>query len=162
MGATGLQLPARNVSAGILGACVAAAALACVSVASAAGVAVDTNTDDVAAAPTTFAPGVAGTPRNSNFTYGADVGVGYSDNITQTSVNKRSEEILEEGARFSGYDLGARFQGAMIGDLEHLNFLQGTYSPEVIGNFNGVGSYALVPSLLRWMAEDTFGQGLID
>jgi hypothetical protein len=171
-------------SADLLRACVALASIACASVASAADVtqaatgatgtpgANSAATGDVPAAPTTFgpggvspagaSPGDVGVARTNFFTYGADAGIGYSDNITETSTDKRSDEILAEGIQLAGLEQGARFQGAVLADLEHLNYLQGTYSPEVIGNFGGYAAYALVPDFVRWMAQDSFGQGLVD
>lgn len=153
--------------AGLLRACLAAAvaSIACASVARAADVAA---TEDVAAAPLTFnsqdgnSPNGVSGPRSNFFTYGADAGIGYSDNVTETSTDKRSDEMLVEGVQLAGIEQSARFQGAVLGDLEHLNYLQGTYSPEVIGNFGGYASYALVPDFVRWMAQDSFGQGLVD
>ena len=146
--------------------CVAVASFACASVAGA----VDATTGstagsdaaplDSAAAPA--APAVPGSRPNNFFNYGVDVGVGYSDNITETQTDKRSDEMFGVGVQLAGLDQGARFQGAMLGDLEHVNYLQGTYSPEVIGNFAGYATYALVPDFLRWLAEDNFGQGVID
>lgn len=164
MGATGLQVSAGSVPAGVVGACVAAVSLACVSVASAADTTATTPPSaDVAAAPTTFGAATTQGNAHTNFlTYGADAGVGYTDNIAETSVNQRSEEMVEVGAQLAGYDQSSRFVGAMLGDLEHVNYLQGTYSPQVIGNFGGYASYALLPDFIHWMAQDSFGQGLVD
>jgi hypothetical protein len=120
---------------------------------------------NVAAAPTSFgaASDAAGATNPKNFlTYSADAGIGYSDNISETSVDKRSDEMLAVGVQLAGLEQSARFEGAVLGDLEHLNYLQGTYGPQVIGNFAGSGSYALVPNFVHWMAQDSFGQGLVD
>jgi hypothetical protein len=152
---------------GLFQTCAVVASLACASAAGAADVTTaTTGTDaaatDTAAAPLNFGPGGTSTTRTNFFTYGADVGVGYSDNLSETSTDKKSDEIVGVGVQLAGYEQSARFVGAMLGDLEHLNYLQGTYSPEVIGNFGGYASYALVPEFLHWMAQDSFGQGVVD
>ncbi len=103
----------------------------------------------------------ASVARAGEFNYGADLGIGYSDNIAQTT-NKISEEIAEVGAQFSGLAQTSRLQADVVGDLEHLNFLQGTYSPEVIGNLSGFASFALIPEYLKWSLQDYFGQGITD
>ena len=99
--------------------------------------------------------------RANEFNYGADVGIGYSDNIGQTT-NKISEEIAEVGTQFSALEQTSRLQADVVGDLEHLNFLQGTYSPEVVGNLSGFAAFALIPEYLKWTLQDYFGQGVTD
>ena len=187
MGATGLRVSAGAVSAGIVRACVAVASIACAAVASAADVTTgapgtagavtpnttaapntapptgnDAVTSDSAVTATGFTPGGPGTRPNNFFTYGLDAGIGYSDNITETSVDKKSDEILGIGVQLAGLEQSARFQGSVLADLEHVNYLEGTFGPQVIGNFAGYGSYALVPDFLHWVAQDSYGQGLID
>jgi hypothetical protein len=99
--------------------------------------------------------------RANEFNYGADAGIGYTDNIAQTT-NKISEEIAEVGVQFSGIEQTSRLQADVVGDLEHLDFLRDTYSPEVIGNLNGFASFALIPEYLKWSLQDYFGQGVTD
>jgi hypothetical protein len=106
-------------------------------------------------------PGNAGA-NTRNFAYGADVGFGATDNIAELATPKRSEEIAEVGVQFAGLEQSARLQAVVAGDLEHLNFLRGTFSPEILGNFSGLASYAVVPEYLRWTLQDNFGQGMID
>lgn len=168
MGATGLQF-----------ACVAAASFVCASVASAADVesanvgsaTADTTQAQPSAGATPNPPATApqgyaaiglSTPPKNFFTYGADTGIGYSDNITESSNDKRGDEMLGIGVQLAGLEQSARFQGGVLADLEHVNYLQGTFSPQLIGNFAGYGSYALIPDYIHWMAQDSFGQGLID
>ena len=163
MGATGLQF-----------ACVAAASFVCASVASAADVEstmVDTPQAQPAAGATLNPPAVApqgyapiglSTPPKNFFTYGADAGIGYSDNVNESSNDKRGDEMLGIGVQLAGLEQSARFQGGVLADLDHVNYLQGTSSPQLIGNFAGYGSYALIPDYIHWMAQDSFGQGLID
>jgi len=148
----------------ILAACVAGTPLVCASVANGAEVTTGNTGGDVPASPATISQyGANGpaAPRNF-FTYGADAGVGYSDNITETATNQHSDEMLSLGVQLAGLEQGARLQGAVLGELEHLNYLQGTYRPEVIGNLGGYASYAVVPDFVHWVAQDSFGQGLID
>lgn len=137
-------------------ACVAAASFVCASVASAADV--GTGVTD-----TTALTGAATPSGIKNFfTYGGDVGIGYSDNITETSTDKRGDEMLGIGVQLAGLEQSARFNGALLADLQHVNYLQGTFSPQVIGNFSGYGTYTLVPEYVQWVAQDSFGQGLVD
>lgn len=147
---------------------VALASFACASVASAAdvgAVAADTPVTSApapSAAPQGYTALGLNTPPKNFFTYGADAGIGYSDNITETSVNKRSDEMVGIGLQLAGLEQSARFNGAVLADLQHVNYLQGTFGPQVIGNFSGYGSYALIPEFIHWVAQDSFGQGLID
>jgi hypothetical protein len=103
----------------------------------------------------------AGVARANEFNYGADLGIGYTDNITQTT-DKVGEEIAEQGIQFSGLEQTSRLQAQVVGDLEHLDFLRDTYSPEIIGNLNGFAAFALIPEYLKWSLQDYFGQGTTD
>ncbi len=103
----------------------------------------------------------ASAARANEFNYGADVGIGYTDNIAQTT-NKIVEEIAEVGVQFSGLEQTSRLQAEVVGDLEHLDFLRDTYSPEVVGNLNGFASFTLIPEYLQWSLQDYFGQGVND
>jgi hypothetical protein len=142
MGATGLRA-----------AVVAIASFACVRVAHA---------DDPISGTVHPSDSAGATARTGVFAYNADAGIGATDNITQTATPKITDEMAELGLQFTGLKLGSRLQAAAAGDLQYLDFVHNTYSREVIGNFSGMASFAVIPEYFRWTLTDSFGQGLVD
>jgi hypothetical protein len=49
-----------------------------------------------------------------------------------------------------------------LGDFSYLDFVQGAYGPQLIGRFDGVGNFAIVPGELVWTLRDDFGKAALD
>jgi hypothetical protein len=94
--------------------------------------------------------------------YGVDVGVGETDNVNLVGSDKTSQTMAIADADFSLLEQRRLFDVNATGAFSYLDFLQGAYSPELIGRFDGVARYALIPEKLIWVLQDDFGQGQID
>jgi len=59
---------------------------------------------------------------------------------------------------------------AGVGETDNVNlthsdkvgFLEGAYSPELIGRFDGLARVSLIPGMLLWVVQDDFGQAQVD
>src|SRR5688572_18555996 len=80
--------------------------------------------------------------------YGLGAGVGQSDNIARTSTNEQSETQASAGLDFSIAETGGRLRGTAAADLAFIDYLDDTFDSEVLGNFNGLGSFDLIPERL--------------
>jgi len=100
--------------------------------------------------------------RAESFEYGADVGIGESDNVTLVQNNKVSQTIAITDVDFDFKDQTRRFDVDAKGDFSYLDFLQGAYSNELIGRFDGNANVALVPQHVTWVLTESFGQSQID
>jgi hypothetical protein len=100
--------------------------------------------------------------RAESFDYGVDVGIGESDNVTLVQSNKVSQTIAITDVDFDFKDQTRRFDVDAKGDFSYLDFLQGAYSNELIGRFDGHANVALIPQHVTWVITESFGQSQID
>jgi hypothetical protein len=96
------------------------------------------------------------------FTYGADVGIGESDNVTLVENNKVSQTMAVTDLDFDLKDQTRRFDVDAKGNFSYLDYLQGAYSSELLGRFDGRADVALIPEHVTWVLTESFGQSQID
>jgi hypothetical protein len=96
------------------------------------------------------------------FSYGGDVGVGETDNVTLASANKTSQTLAIADADVDVLEQRRLFSVDAKGNFSYLDFLQGAYSPELIGRFDGIGKVSLIPEKVIWVLQEDFGQAQID
>ena len=94
--------------------------------------------------------------------YQVSVGVIESDNIQRLPSGGNSDSIIEEELGFTWHERGSRLDADIDADLSHLNYVPPLFGSEVIGNFIGQASFALVPQMLLWEVADNFGQSSIN
>jgi hypothetical protein len=102
-----------------------------------------------------------GAPAES-FTYGADVGIGETDNVTLVETNKVSQTIAVADLDLDFKDQTQRFAADAKGAFSDLYYLQGAYSNQLIGRFDGSAQVALIPERVTWVLTESFGQSQID
>ncbi len=95
-------------------------------------------------------------------TYGVDAGVGESDNVTLVNSDKISQTMAVADADFDLQQQTRLLNVDAKGNFSYLDYLQGAYSPELIGRFDGLASVALIPEKLKWTLQDDFGQAQVD
>jgi hypothetical protein len=100
--------------------------------------------------------------RAESLTYGADVGIGESDNVTLVETNKVSQTIAVADLDFDFKDQTRRFAADAKGAFSDLYYLQGAYSNQVIGRFDVSAQVALIPERVTWVLTESFGQSQID
>jgi hypothetical protein len=94
--------------------------------------------------------------------YGVDAGIGETDNVNLVGNDKTSQTIAIADVDFSLLEQRRLFDVNATGAFSYLDFLQGAYSPELVGRFDGTARYALIPERLIWVLQDDFGQAQID
>ena len=100
--------------------------------------------------------------RAESFTYGADVGIGESDNVTLVQTDKVSQTIAIADLDFDLKDQSRRFDVDAKGNFSDLDYLQNAYSNQLIGRFDGRADVALIPERVIWVLTESFGQAQID
>jgi hypothetical protein len=100
--------------------------------------------------------------RAQSFLYGADVGIGESDNVTLVQSNKVSQTIAITDLDLDIKDQTRRFDVDAKGNFSYLDYLQGAYDNQLVGRFDGRADVAVIPDHLTWVLTDNFGQGQID
>jgi hypothetical protein len=100
--------------------------------------------------------------RAESLTYGADVGIGESDNVTLVQTNKISQTIAIADLDFDLKDQTRRFDVDAKGNFSDLDYLQNAYGNQLIGRFDGRADFALIPERVIWVLTESFGQMQID
>ena len=100
--------------------------------------------------------------RAESLTYGADVGIGESDNVTLVETNKVRQTIAVTDLDFDLKDQTRRFDVDAKGDFSYLDYLQNAYSNQLLSRFDGSARVALIPERVTWVLTDNFGQSQID
>jgi hypothetical protein len=115
-----------------------------------------------AAEPLTREPLMGERLSGQQLTYGVDVGVAESDNVTLASTNKVSQTIAEANADFDFKKQSRLLDVDAKGNFTFFDYLQGAYGSQVVGRFDGAAHVALVPERLAWVLTDDFGQAALD
>ena len=100
--------------------------------------------------------------RTESFTYGADVGIGESDNVTLVQTDKVSQTIAIADLDFDLKDQSRRFDVDAKGNFSDLDYLQNAYGNQLIGRFDGKADVSLIPERVIWVLTESFGQAQID
>jgi hypothetical protein len=115
-----------------------------------------------AAGQTALQPAIAQTAVPPPVTYGADIGIGETDNVTLVPTNKVSQTIATADVDFTVKEQSRLFDVDAKGNFSDLDYLQNAYGNQLIGRFDGQGQVALIPDRLTWVVRDDFGQTTLD
>ena len=100
--------------------------------------------------------------RAESLAYGADVGIGESDNVTLVQTDKVSQTIAIADLDFDLKDQSRRFDVDAKGAFSDLDYLQNAYSNQLLGRFDGRADFAIIPERVTWVFTESFGQAQID
>jgi hypothetical protein len=100
--------------------------------------------------------------RTESLAYGADVGIGESDNVTLVQTDKVSQTIAVADLDFDLKEQTRRFDVDAKGNFSDLDYLQNAYGNQVIGRFDGTADVSLIPERAIWVLTESFGQAQID
>jgi hypothetical protein len=100
--------------------------------------------------------------RAQSLAYGADVGIGESDNVTLVDTNKVSQTIAITDLDFELKEQSRRFDADAKGNFSYFDYLQGAYSNQLLGRFDGRADVAVIPERVTWVLTESFGQAQIN
>jgi hypothetical protein len=95
-------------------------------------------------------------------TYGADVGVAQSDNVTLAPTNKVSQTMAVADVDFDVKKQSRLLDVDAKGNFSYLDYLQNAYDSQLTGRFDGLAHYAIIPERVIWALQDNFGQAALD
>lgn len=91
------------------------------------------------------------------------LGAGHSDNITRTlDTDAVSASWLEAGFTGTLSDKTSRFESAVVADVTYRKYSNADFGQEVIGGGNAHLGVTMFESVLKWVADDVYGQTLIN
>jgi hypothetical protein len=89
--------------------------------------------------------------------YGVAAGVGETDNVNLSSTDPKSQTIAAADLDFDLKRTGSRLDASALGDFIDLDYLQGAYSNQLLGRFDGLATAKLWSDRLKWVVADDFG-----
>jgi Putative beta-barrel porin 2 len=89
-------------------------------------------------------------------------GVIETDNVERTTTDRMSDTIEEITADVALHEQTRRLDADVLSDLQYLHFGHQIYSNEVVGNFIGGATFAILPKQFEWVVQDNFGQQQLD
>jgi len=95
-------------------------------------------------------------------TYGVDAGIAETDNVTLAETDKVSQTMAIANADFDFKQQSRRLDADVKGNFTYIDYLQGAFSNQLVGRFDGIAHVALIPERLTWALQDNFGQAGVD
>jgi hypothetical protein len=109
-----------------------------------------------------FSAANSGSGGAERLTYGVDAGFGETDNVALAPTNKVSQTIATVDADFDIKHQSSRLDVDAKGNFTNFDYLEGAFGNQLLGRFDGVGHFALIPQRLTWVLADDFGQATVD
>ncbi|HEV7136343.1 MAG TPA: hypothetical protein VGN43_06895 [Steroidobacteraceae bacterium] len=94
--------------------------------------------------------------------YGIAAGIGETDNVNLSPTNPKSQTIAAADLDFDLKRTGSRLDAAARGNFTDLDYLQGAYSNQLLGRFDGLATAKLWSDRLRWVVADDYGEQQTD
>jgi hypothetical protein len=94
----------------------------------------------------------------ANVEASAEIGIGYSDNITRLQADEVDETLGSLGLRINALREEGRLTGTLNGDMEFVSYFDDTFDDDVYGRMDLRGRYEFVPDRLAWVLQDSWGQ----
>jgi hypothetical protein len=125
----------------------------------------------VAILPGTSLPGMAVpiegiiglTSLPANYTnYDVSAGLGESDNINLSANHPKAQTLSAVNAFFDLIRSGSHFDVNAVGNFSDTDYLEGYYSNQVLGRFDGLADLKLWDRHFTWLVRDDYGDQQID
>jgi hypothetical protein len=94
--------------------------------------------------------------------YGVSAGIGQTDNVTLVATDRLSQTMAIAEGDVDFKQQSRRLDADVKGNFTYLDYLQGAYSNQLVGRFDGSAHFALIPERLTWALQDNYGQAGID
>lgn len=94
--------------------------------------------------------------------YGLAAGVGETDNVNLSATNPKSQSIAAADVDFGIKRTGSRLDAMAAGNFTDFYYLQGAYSNQVVGRFDGLATAKLWSDHLDWLFADSYGEEQTD
>lgn len=124
------------------------------------------NSTPGASLPGATLPGEAATevgPEPAEFArYGVAAGIGETDNVNLSPTDPKSQTIAAADLDFDLKRTGSGLDGYALGNFTDLDYLQGAYSNQVLGRFDGLGDAKFWSDRLKWVVADHYGEEQTD
>lgn len=94
--------------------------------------------------------------------YGVAAGIGETDNVNLSSTDPKSQTLAATNLDFDLRRSGSRLDASALGTFTDLDYLQGAYSNQILGRFDGLATVKLWSDRLKWDFADNYGEEQTD
>ena len=94
--------------------------------------------------------------------YGIAAGVGETDNVNLSQTDPKSQTVAATDLDFDLRRTGPGFDAYGLGNFTDLDYLQGAYSNQVLGRFDGLADAKFWSDRLKWTVGDDYGEEQTD
>lgn len=101
-------------------------------------------------------------PPTDQTRFGVAAGIGETDNVGLTATNRRSQTLAAADLDFALTRGGSRLDASALGNFTDIDYLQGAYSNQVLGRFDGLALAKLWSDRLKWIVRDDYGESQVD
>ncbi len=98
----------------------------------------------------------------ADVSYGAYLGMGYTDNVTRVPTDELDETIASIGGQFRLAQESRRLNADIVTRLEYREYLDNSFDSEIVGNLIGSAVFDIVEERFTWTVDDTFGQTMLN
>jgi hypothetical protein len=102
-------------------------------------------------------------PEPANLTrYAIAAGLGETDNVNLSSTDPKSQTLSAVNLDLDLRRSGSHLDASALGTFTDLDYLQGAYSNQVLGRFDGLATVKLWSNRLKWLFADDYGEEQTD
>jgi hypothetical protein len=94
--------------------------------------------------------------------YDVSAGLGESDNINLSATHPKSQTLSAVNGFFDFIRSGSHLDLNAVGNFSDTDYLEGAYSNQVLGRFDGLADLTLWEHRFKWLVRDDYGDQQID
>lgn len=94
--------------------------------------------------------------------YNVSAGLGETDNVTLSSTDRKSQTLSAVSGFFDLIRSGSHLDVNAVGNFSDTDYLEGAYSNQVLGRFDGLADVTLWEHHFKWLVRDDYGDEQID
>ncbi|MGH8202852.1 MAG: hypothetical protein ACREVO_21215 [Steroidobacteraceae bacterium] len=94
--------------------------------------------------------------------YDVSAGLGESDNINLSATHPKSQTLSAVNGFFDFIRSGSHLDLNAVGNFSETDYLEGAYSNQVLGRFDGLADLTLWEHHFKWLVRDDYGDQQID
>jgi hypothetical protein len=103
------------------------------------------------------------TPLPAEFTnYGLSAGLGETDNVNLSPTHPKTQTLSSVNAFFDFIRSGSHLDLNAVGNFGDTDYLEGAYSNQVLGRFDGLADLTAWDHHFKWLVRDDYGDQQID
>lgn len=94
--------------------------------------------------------------------YGVSAGLGETDNVNFSATHPKAQTLSDASLFFDLIKSGSNLDVNAIGNFADTDYLEGAYSNQLLGRFDGIANATLWEHHLTWLVRDDYGDSQVN